>query len=235
MDLPSSGEYYASMRRIELNSAAFAFQDATHLKGMQHLTLRGSSSWQNIANFGSGLSSCKSLNLIFDDEAQANFEAFGIGGFAKLIPKGHVFEKISIHYLAVDFQCVLTKVLEQGLTRCSKATTIEMDALKLDTSLEGLEKFPGEFFAKAVAHSSIWGQIQSKFKVVDYKIPALKSLQVYQEREGVYIEHHNPDERFWFEIVDKETGYTIKIVSTFLYGSDKQSEAKFLVQFLVFN
>ena len=142
---------------------------------------------------------------------------------------------MSIRYEAVDFQCVLTKILEQGLTKCCKATTIEMDALKLDTGLEGLEKFPGEFFGKAIAHSSIWSQIKSKFKIVDYKIPALKSLQVCQEREGVYIEHHNPNERFWFLIVDKDTGFTIKIVSTFLYGSDKQSEAKFLVQFLVFN
>ena len=45
VDLPASGEYYASMRRIELNSAAFAFSDAAYLKKMQHLTLRGSSSW----------------------------------------------------------------------------------------------------------------------------------------------------------------------------------------------
>ena len=45
IDMPSSGEYYASMKRIELNSAAFAFNDASYLKKMQHLTLRGSSSW----------------------------------------------------------------------------------------------------------------------------------------------------------------------------------------------
>ena len=84
------------------------------------------------------------------------------------------------------------------MTKCSKSTIVEMDALKLDVMLEGLEKFPGEFFSKAKAQSSIWSQIKSRFKIVDYKIPQLKSLQVYQEREGVYIEHHNPDERFWF-------------------------------------
>ena len=114
---------------------------------------------------------------------------------------------MSIHYIMTDFQCVLTKILEQQLTKVCKSTIIEMDALKLDTSLEGLEKFPGEFFAKAKAQSSIWSQIKGRFKIVDYKIPSLKSLQVYQEREGVYIEHHNPTERFWFVIVDKETGF----------------------------
>jgi len=45
IDLPMTGEYYAAMRRIELNAAAFAFSDASCLKKMQHLTLRGSSSW----------------------------------------------------------------------------------------------------------------------------------------------------------------------------------------------
>ena len=31
VDLPAMGEYYACMRRIELNSAAFAFSDASYL------------------------------------------------------------------------------------------------------------------------------------------------------------------------------------------------------------
>merc|ERR1712060_133280 len=100
--------------------------------------------------------------------------------------------------------------------------------------IEGLESVPGQFFAKARPESVIWPQIKNNFKVVDYHIPPLKSLEVYQDKEGVHIELHNPEDRFEFLIMCKETGSTIKLISKFMYGSDKHSEAKFLVQFLVF-
>ena len=101
--------------------------------------------------------------------------------------------------------------------------------MKFDTSLEGLERFPGEFFAKAKAKSLIWPKIKGRFKCIDYKIPALKSLEVYQEKEGVHIELHNPNDKFEFLILDKESGSNIKIISRYVYGSDKHEEAKFLV------
>ena len=48
------------------------------------------------------------------------------------------------------------------------------------------------------------------------------------------IELHNPEDKFEFILMDKQSRSTIKIISSYVYGSDKHEEAKFLVQFLVF-
>jgi len=152
----------------------------------------------------------------------------------KYLPKGLRLEQLIIVYRDKDFITVLSKVMEHQLNSCAKQTTIELESLKFDSSLEGLERVPGEFFAKAKSESSVWPKIKHKFKCVDYKIPPLKSLEVYQEKVGVHIELHNPNDKFEFLILDKESGASTRLITKFMYGSDKHAEAKFLVQFLVF-
>lgn len=194
--------------------------------------LGGKTTWENLQNFGSGLTGIRSLKLVFDTDIEQNFES--ITNLSKYLPNGHKLETLSIVYNDKDFMSVLSKVLEHQIDAVAKSTTIELESLKFDSSLEGLERVPGEFFAKAKAQSSIWPNIKHKFKCVNYKIPALKSLEVYQQKVGVHIELHNPNEKFEFLVLNKETGSSTKLIAKYMYGSDKHEEAKFLVQFLVF-
>ena len=204
IDLPladSAPDYVTSMGRLELNDSHLRLGDPDLLRNLQCLVLNGKSTWENLSTFGRGLSGLKTLKLIFDSDIQKNFES--TASLAKFLPKRHKLQQLSIVYREQEFMSVLSKVMEHQLNKISKQTTIELESIKFDSSLEGLERFPGEFFASAKAKSPIWPDIKGGFKCIDYKIPALKSLEVYQEKEGVHIELHNPNEKFEFLILEK--------------------------------
>ena len=80
--------------------------------------LGGKTTWENLQNFGSGLTGVRSLKLVFDCDIEQNFES--IMNLSKYLPNGHKLESLSIVYKDKDFMSVLSKVLEHQLDTVAK-------------------------------------------------------------------------------------------------------------------
>lgn len=56
------------MRKIELNGSYLRFDDPSMMSNMHYIVLGGKTAWENLKNFGAGLTGLRSLKLVFDSD-----------------------------------------------------------------------------------------------------------------------------------------------------------------------
>ena len=111
-------DYVTSLRRLELNNSQIRFSKAKNLNNLQHLVLKGQSAWENLSNFGTGLTGLRTLKIVFDSDIQKNFDQ--TVGLSKLMPKNHKLEQLIVVYRFNEFISVLSKVMEHQLNLVSQ-------------------------------------------------------------------------------------------------------------------
>ena len=106
------------MKKMEMNDSYLRFDDPSMLSNLQEIVLGGKTTWENLQNFGSGLTGIRNLKLVFDCDIEQNFE--NIHNLAQYLPGGHKLETLSIVYKDKDFMSVLSKVLEHQIDAVAK-------------------------------------------------------------------------------------------------------------------
>ena len=162
---------------LEIAGGFLIIPQMIQLNNLTQLRLKGNTKKQNLEHFGKRLIGLQKLDMIF--KAGCSNSLPDTLGLIELLPK--TLQDCQINGLNFDLStpiisCPMSYALYYQPSLVSKSTVIEFKTLVLDADLQGLEKFPTEFFTNVVAKGKNWEQIKNNFRVIRQSMPILKAL-----------------------------------------------------------
>ena len=129
-----------------------------------------------------------------------NFSRYNQSPTLEIIPQTQRLQKISLeweHWFWHPLSFALSSI---DNLPCNQVN-LEIEYLRFDSDLEGMDSFPNEFLAGLTPCANNWEQKKSNFRMINATIPAFASLSFVNDRLEVVQMY--PEEKYVFTFEDK--------------------------------